>query len=190
MKLIKIFYDLETTGVNPRQHGIHQIAGYIEVDGKVVEEFNLHAKPNPKAKIEPEALKIAGIDELDLEFYPTMAETFDEFKGILSKYIDKYNTKQKAHLVGFNNRFFDDVFLRAWFEQNGDKFIGSWFWNNTLDVLVLASQYLLDRRADMPSFKLKRVAKELGIEVEEDKLHDAFYDVKLTRDIYKIVTGK
>ena len=54
---------------------------------------------------------------------------------------------------------------------------------------VLASQYLLKRRASMPSFKLKRVAKELGIVVEEESLHDAYYDVKLTRQIYRIVTG-
>ena len=41
----------------------------------------------------------------------------------------------------------------------------------------------------MPSFKLKRVAKELGILVEEEKLHDAVYNVYLTREIYRIVTG-
>lgn len=41
----------------------------------------------------------------------------------------------------------------------------------------------------MPNFKLKTVAKELGLDVEDDKLHDARYDVLLTRDIYRIVTN-
>jgi DNA polymerase-3 subunit epsilon len=40
----------------------------------------------------------------------------------------------------------------------------------------------------MPSFKLSRVAKTLGIEVDEDRLHDADYDVYLTREIYKTVS--
>ena len=41
----------------------------------------------------------------------------------------------------------------------------------------------------MPSFKQHRVARELGIEVDEDRLHDASYNVELTRGIYRIVTG-
>jgi len=55
--------------------------------------------------------------------------------------------------------------------------------------MILASQYLIPRRAKMESFKLKRVALELGLEVDESRLHDAHYDIALTRSIYRIVTG-
>jgi DNA polymerase-3 subunit epsilon len=189
MKQCIIFYDTETTGLNYKQHCIHQLAGLIEIDGKVVEAFNLKMAPHPKAKVEKEALAIAGVTEDQIRAYPDQKVVFLQFKQLLGKYIDPYNPKQKAHLAGFNNRFFDDPFLRMWFELNGDQFIGSWFWNDTLDVLVIASQYLLKRRADMPSFKQGRVAKELGLEVDESKLHDALYDVKLARAIYRIVTG-
>ena len=41
----------------------------------------------------------------------------------------------------------------------------------------------------MPSFKQQRVAKELGVQVDDSRLHDALYDVNLTREIYRIVTG-
>ena len=58
-----------------------------------------------------------------------------------------------------------------------------------MDVRVLAGQYLQERRSSMPSFKLPRVAIEVGIEVDENKLHDAEYDIYLTREIYRIVTG-
>jgi DNA polymerase-3 subunit epsilon len=121
--------------------------------------------------------------------YPPMGRVYRKFLRIMGKYIDKYNPKDKAWLVGFNNRGFDDRFLRAWFEQNNDMYIGSWFWSDTLDVMVLASEYLLKRRSEMPSFKLKRVALELGLDVEAERLHDAYYDVELTRSIYRIVTG-
>lgn len=42
----------------------------------------------------------------------------------------------------------------------------------------------------MENFQLRSVAKYLGIEVDETKLHDAKYDIYLTLEIYKIVTQK
>lgn len=189
MDIIKVFYDLETTGVDVRKHSIHQIAGLIEINDEVVEKFNIFSKPHPKALIDEGALRACRKTQEELLSYPDMKYAHKEFKAILGKYIDPFDPRQKAWGVGFNNRYFDDVFLRAWFKQNGDEFIGSWFWTDTLDTLVLASQYLIHRRAAMPSFKQHRVALELGIVVDEDRLHDASYDVELTRGIYRIVTG-
>lgn len=39
------------------------------------------------------------------------------------------------------------------------------------------------------NFKLCTVAKEMGIKIEEEKLHDAQYDNYLTYEIYKVVTS-
>lgn len=58
MKLL--FFDLETTGVNPGKNGIHQISGEIVIDGVSKEQFDFHVQPNPRAIIEDEALKVAG----------------------------------------------------------------------------------------------------------------------------------
>jgi len=187
--MIKIFYDLETTGTDHRKHSIHQLAGLIEVDGIVVEEFDIKMAPHEKAIITPEAMHVCNVTEEQIRAYPNMFIAHTKFKRILEKYIDKFNPKHKAHMIGYNNRYFDDPFLRKHFELCEDQFIGSWFWTDTIDVLCLASQYLLERRPGMPSFKLKRVAKELGIDVIEDDLHNALYDARLTREIYRIVTG-
>lgn len=189
MAIKKLFYDVETTGVKETQHGIHQISGCVEVDGIVKEYFNFYVAPNPKAKIEPEALAVGGVTEEEIKAYPPMIIIYGMFKALLRKYCDPYDKKDKFYLVGFNNRGFDDRFLRAWFEQNGDQYFGSWFWANSLDVMVQATEYLIDRRVNMPDFKLMTVATELGIEIDESKLHDAKYDIKLTRRIYRIVTG-
>lgn len=187
--MIKIFFDVETTGTNPKQHSIVQLSGLIEVNGKVVDSFDYNVRPHPKAKIEAEALRINNKTEEQIETYPPMGEIHKAFTKKLGKYLNKYDSKDKAYLVGFNNRSFDDIFLRKFFELCGDKFFGSWFWQDSLDVLVLASQYLIDRRTEMPSFKLKRVAKEVGVVVDEKRLHDAAYDVELTREVYRITTG-
>jgi len=184
-----MFYDVETTGVDERQNGIHQIAGCIEIDGLVVESFNYNVAPNPKAKIVPEALAVGGVTEEQLKAYEPMEAVFRRFKAMLRKYCDPYDTKAKMYLVGYNNSSFDDKFLRAWFAQSGDTFFGSWFHAGALDVMVLASQYLIERRAKMKDFKLMTVAVEVGLVVDETRLHDANYDIELTRGVYRIVTG-
>ena len=51
--------------------------------------------------------------------------------------------------------------------------------------MVLATQHLLEERHKMPDFKQETVARALGIELESDKLHNASYDIYLTREIYK-----
>ncbi len=188
--MVKFFYDLETTGTDPRKHSIHQLAGLVEVDDEIVEVFDIRTRPHPRAKIEPEALKIAKVTEEEILSYQPMEAALKEYKRILSRYVDPYNPKIKAYNVGYNNRYFDDVFLRAWFDQNKDTSIGSWFWSNTIDVLVLATEYLVERRPEMPSFKLHRVAKTLGLQVDDSRTHDTLYDVGLTRSIYRIVTGR
>lgn len=188
MKIVKFFYDLETTGVYVTQNGIHQIAGLIEVNGKVVEEINFNVAPNPKAIIEKQAMDVCKVTEEQIKAYPEMKVVYRELMEILKKYCDRFNAKDKIWLVGFNNRTFDDIFFRAWFEQNGSSFFGAWFWQDSIDVLVLASQYLIPQRHTMPSFKLHRVAKTVGIAVDETKLHDALYDIYLTREIYNVIT--
>jgi DNA polymerase-3 subunit epsilon len=41
----------------------------------------------------------------------------------------------------------------------------------------------------MKDFKLMTVAQEVGLVVDESRLHDANYDIELTRGVYRIVTG-
>lgn len=187
MKLV--FFDLETTGTNPGKHGIHQISGQIVIDGAVKESFDFHVQPNPRAMIEDEALKVGGVTREQILAYPLMQQVYQEFVAMLGKYVDKFNKKDKFFLVGYNNAAFDNQFLRGFFLQNGDVYFGSWFWSNSIDVMVLASAYLATRRPEMENFKLSTVAKTLGIVVNDDSLHDAMYDIELTKAVFDIVTG-
>lgn len=186
MKLV--FFDLETTGTNPGKHGIHQISGQIVIDGVIKETFDFHVQPNPRAMIEDEALKVGGVTREQILAYPPMQQVYQEFVAMLGKYVDKFNKKDKFFLVGYNNAAFDNQFLRGFFLQNGDVYFGSWFWSNSIDVMVLASAYLASRRPDMENFKLSTVAKTLGVNVNDESLHDAMYDIELTKAVFDIVT--
>lgn len=186
----KVFYDLETTGTNQLTCAIHQIAGFVEIDEEIVETFNIKMRPFEGAEIQQGALDTCGKTAEELMAYPDHREGYRKFISILQKYINRFDTKDKAFLVGYNNRGFDDAFLRLFFERCGDKFFGSWFWPDSMDVLVLACEYLQTRRTGMPCFKQWAVAQTLGIPYDKDKLHDAVEDVRITRQIYRIVTGR
>lgn len=188
--MIKIFYDVETTGLDYQKHCIHSLAGFVEVKDVIVKEFDIKLRPHPKAAIDPYALRAGKVTLEELSGYPDQKLGFEAFKSILELYIDRYGPKDKAHLIGFNNTRFDDFFLRMFFDLNGSSYYSSYFHPASIDVMGVAVEYLGDRVKDMPSFKLHRVATTLGIDVVKDKLHGALYDVTLTREIYRIATGR
>ena len=182
-----LFFDLETTGVKFWRHGIHQLAGIVEIDGEVKEEFDFKIRPYEKAIIEQDALDIGGVTKQQILNYMPCRQGKIEFTKMLSKYVDRFDPKDKFFLVGYNNAGFDDKFLRVFFELNEDKYFGSWFWAGTLDVMVLASNYLKEERHLMQDFKLGTVAKHLGLDFDPEQAHDGIYDVKATRQIYQII---
>ena len=182
---MKIFYyDVETCGLNPRLHSIHQLSAIIEVDGKVMERLDYKIAPHPKSKIDSAALAICGVTEEQIRAYPDASVQFHRLKATLLKYVDPFDKTDGFYRCGFNNAAFDNEFLRVFFDLAGDNSHFTIFRSESFDVMVFAAHYLAPVRATMPSFKLHRVAKTLGIEVDKERLHDALYDVELTKKIY------
>ena len=126
-----------------------------------------------------------------LRAYPlSQMEGYRHFIGMLKKHVDKFNRQDKIHLVGYNERF-DNGFLRAWFELNGDAYFGSWFFADTIDVMVLASYDIMTKghRPALENFQLGTVASYYDI-VVEGALHGATVDVEITKAIYRKITEK
>lgn len=187
---MKLFYfDVETVGLDYRKHSIIQLSGMVEIDGIVVEEFDFKMRPHENSLIDENALLINKKSKDEILKYPKYEKQYKELKRLLLRHIDPYDRTDKLFLVGYNNSSFDNSFLRKFFELNGDSFFNSYFHSNSLDVMILAGQYLAIERHLMPNFKLMSVAKWLGIEVRKEDLHDALYDTVLTREIFKIVSG-
>lgn len=190
---MKLFYfDLETTGLDPKKNAIHQIAGEIEIDGKTVEKFNWRVRPHDGAVIEEEALAFAGVTREKIMGYAKTEDVFEELEYLLIRHGNSNDKQDKFHLVGYNNCFFDNQFLRAFFMRNSQMYLhfGSWFWSDSIDVMALASNYLKSERHEMQNFQLKTVAMHLGVEVDDSKLHDAEYDIYLTKKIYEKITHR
>jgi DNA polymerase-3 subunit epsilon len=90
--------------------------------------------------------------------------------------------------IGYNSHSFDMPFVRQFFSKCKDRYFGSWFHYPSIDVMILAAEHLKSKRRWYPDFKLSTVADRMGIEVDKSRLHDALYDIELTREIYRRVT--
>jgi len=104
------FYDLETSGLNPRESRVMQFAGIrTDLDLKPLgEPYNMLVKLNDDVLPSPEALMVTGITPQQ-----TLSDGLieAEFAKILSNEVFTPDTI----VVGFNNIRFDDEFVRHLF---------------------------------------------------------------------------
>lgn len=185
----QVFIDVETTGTNHWQHSCHQISGGIYIDNVLVDSFDFKVKPHERSKVEQAALDVGGLQLETIVNYPHRTVVYPQLIGLLASHCNKFDKTDKYFFCAYNAHF-DNAFVRAFFKQCDDNYFGSWFWSNSIDVMVLAGEYLKDVRHEMKDFKLMTVAKHLGIEIDESKLHDGFYDIELTKKVYDIITKK
>ena len=185
----KIYTDLETGGLDPQLNAVLEIGCIIEY-GDVYKELDLFCQPFPNDLLDSEALKVNKLTEQEIHTFPNPAKVFNDLTTELSLHVNKYNTKDKFVLLGYNVGF-DAQFLRSFWLKNHDKYFGSFFWYPPLDIMALAMKYILKYkdRSQMKDFKLITVAKMLGLDVDLEQAHGAMYDINLTRDIYRIIEG-
>lgn len=202
---VVLFYDLETTGLDPIKCGIHQISGAFVVNGEIVETFNHYVKPKEGCQCSEEAMKLAGHtyeEMMTLDKYRPMKEVFDELYARILYYCGGLNEKgaidwgKKLYTAGYNIHKFDGPFMRQWFLDNGANPSGNpafeWGWvtGGELDVMLLAEPVLMKVRSRMKNFKQYSVAQALGLTVDESRLHEAGYDIELCFGIYKTIVER
>ena len=184
-----VYIDVETTGTDPVKHGIHQLSGIIEVDGGEVENFDFRPRPRDNEEISEEALKVAGVTKDQIMAGTPPGEVLIKFKNMLKKYVDPYDKTDKFQFVGYNASF-DMKFIREFFKKGEDSYFGSWFYFPYIDVMSKAAYELRNERNNLPNFKLTTVAKYLGIEFDEEKAHNALFDIELTKEVLKRLENK
>lgn len=182
----KNFIDVETTGTNHKENGIIQIAGsvcfFTEQGVEEKETFNYNVAPFDADRIEDKALEVNGVTREQLSTYPGPEVVYTKLVELFSKYCDKYNRQDKMFFIGYNARF-DYDFMRTWWEKNGDKYFGSFFFFPPIDVMNLAIADLIKQRHLLPNFKLGTVTEHYGI-TTEGMLHDADVDIEITKRLY------
>lgn len=182
-----LWFDTETTGLDAVKNDIIQMAGVLVVNGKKVDSFNIRCQPFSYETISQEALDTHGITIETMRSYPTPKEAYRELTGILSKHCDKYNKNDKFYIGGQNSNF-DKSFLQYFFLKNDDKFFGSWFYHQTLDLLQLTTILRACGRISADNLKLETIAKLCKVELY--KAHDALADIEATRACFVTLCDK
>ena len=182
-----LWIDLETTGLDVKKHGIIQIAGVVEIDGEIEETFDFYTKPLPGDGITQRSMEVNKLDLETIKGFPEANDVKFQLLELFKKYVDPYYKSDKFFLMGYNAKF-DYDFLRRWFEKQSFQYFGAYFWFPPVDVMNLGALVTRSSRKDLPNFKLMSVAKAFGVKLDESLLHDANYDIKITRELfYKLV---
>ena len=188
------FYDLETSGLNPREDRIMQFAG-IRTDMELKqlgEPVNMLVKMTDDVLPSPEALLVTGITPQQ-----TIADGFSEadFCKILSSEIFVEDTI----VVGYNNIRFDDEFMRHTFWRSFfDPYEWSWKYGRSrwdlLDVVRITRalrpegiEWPFDDNGK-PTNRLELITKINGI--GHTKAHDALSDVEALIDVTRLIRDK
>ena len=155
--------DLETTGFSPKLEKITEIGIMKYKDGKVIDSFSCFV--NPEKSISPRVVEVTNItDDMVRD-----AETIDK---VFPKMLDFI----KDTVLVAHNAEFDIGFLKHYAKELGYDFDFTY-----LDTLTLAQ----DLFPEYKTYKLGRIAKNLGIKVEV--AHRALDDVDTTVKVFKIM---
>jgi exodeoxyribonuclease-1 len=188
------FYDLETSGFNPRAARIMQFAGQrTDMDlNPVGSPDNILIKITPDTLPDPDAILVTGI---------TPQQTLTD--GITEAEFTKYLTGEVCTpgtvMVGFNNVRFDDEFIRHTLYRNFyDAY--EWHWKDgcsrwdMLDV-VRMTRALRPEGIEWPFAPDGAPTNRLEFLTSVNKLdhesaHDALSDVNATIAVAKLVKSK
>lgn len=184
-----LFFDLETTGLNPKIHEPWQMAFIVEIDGVVKTQQAILVQPINFDTISQSAMDMAfkqdgsPVTLQDLSEFPEPIVIYRYIQALFGEFINKYDSQDKFIAVGQNIGFDIDM-LGSWFEKLGDKYFGSWIdRKKSLDVLAMTRW--LWQAGCLPGLangKLQTVCEHLGICLGQ--AHDALSDITATREVY------
>ena len=188
------FYDLETSGLNPRSDRIMQFAG-IRTDEnlkQIGDSYNLLVKLNDDTLPSPEALMVTGISP-----QATLSDGYTEAQFAKILYEEIFTPGTIA--IGFNNIRFDDEFIRYLFWRNfHDAYEWSWKDDRSRwDMLdaVRMTRALRPEGINWPTDaegkatnRLELLTKENGL--AHEKAHDALSDVEALIAVTGLIRDK
>ena len=181
-----VFYDLETTGVDPRASRLTQFAALRCAPdlSEVVESENFAVRLDEDVVPHPAALVKSGTDLAELQ-----RTGISELEAV--ERIEHFLNRPGTLRVGWNSVRFDDAFVRhlRWRTLRGPYAGEKDGGGGRLDLMALyrAARVLAPGMVEkwplgkngQPAFNLGDTAEAVGVRVEGD-LHDAAVDVRQT----------
>lgn len=188
------FYDLETSGLNPREDRIMQFAGQrTDLDlNPIGEPVNILVKMTDEVLPSPSAIMVTKITP-----QITLRDGIKEAE--FCKYVSEEIFTPGTIVVGYNTVRFDDEFMRATFWRNFYEPY-EWEWKDErsrwdiLDVVRMTRALRPEginwpvREDGKPTNRLELITKLNG--VSHEHAHDALSDVFATIAVAKLIKEK
>ena len=159
-----IYYDFETTGLNPFHE---KIIDYCFINENTDEK--LESLVNPEQPLPSKMTEITGISDEQLQFQEPIVQHIDSFRKFFSE--DKVFFLVAHNGDGFDKHFLNELNREFGIFKNKEKI-------KYLDTLLIAKKFIPDQY----SFKLASLCKRFGITPGS---HRAFSDTFALQKLYK-----
>jgi DNA polymerase-3 subunit epsilon len=163
----QIFFDTETTGLNPESGDRIVEVGCVEMVNRRLTGVNLHFYLNPERKGQEEAIKVHGLTDAFLADKPKFAEVADELLDYL----------QGADVV-IHNAAFDVGFLNAELKRLKRQPFHT-IAAKVTDTLLMARE-MFPGKAN----SLDALCRRLEVDNTKRTLHGALMDAELLAEVY------
>jgi hypothetical protein len=176
--------DLETTGLHESANILTSYFGVLDNNFKVIQSLDLKLKPDINKderggrsiySIQVEAMNVNKIDLLD---HDSVAISYKEAKPIVYKWLEEMRSLY-GELTPFGNMVRGDI------SKICECLLSRGSWDNFCDrrIIELSSLgktlQLLGKIPETQSLSLSQISKYFGLQVDEDLLHTAKYDVEV-----------
>lgn len=182
--------DTETTGDDDTYHELIQVC-FLPLNAQLeprddLPVYDVKIKPLHPDRLNPKAMNVNKLnlaDIMETGFDPTIA--FELFEH----WYDRLNLPEKKRIIPLAKNWpFDRGFLRPWMgHENFKERIDSRY--RDLQTVACYMQDHADFNGQQIPFatnvKLVTLAREMGVEIIESRLHDALYDCLITAQTYR-----
>ena len=192
--------DTETTGLNPEENGLLQVAYIIEENGGILAENNLKIKPFIIDKIDEKALSVNHITEKDFENFLDPYEAAKKLYFDLFRYtiFDDGEEKERLWMAGYNVKF--DYDFIEWFFKKACVYQDNYpvptkysfamnavFHHHVIDILALVNFVKYCGVDFGKNHKLTNLCEHYNIPLDA---HDAMNDIRATYQLGQIFKNR
>ena len=179
--------DTETTGLLPESQLLTLYMGVVDDNFKIIQSLDLKIKPDPingrtvYSHIEVEALAVNKIDLID---HDKLAITYKQAKTIVYKWLEEMYSLY-GYLTPFGNMVQGDV------DKIFECLISRGAWDNFCDRRVIElsgigkTLQLMGKIPETQSLSLSKISKYFEMQVDDNLLHTAKYDVEVGAFVLK-----
>ena len=185
--LLPVVVDVETTGLNPITDALLEIAAIriaMDKQGKLYpDEIDFHhVEPFQGAHIDPESLKVTGIDPYcPLRYAVPEQHALHQLFSKITRWLEEARC-HRAVLVG-HNAWFDLAFIQAAATRCFMREMNPFHSFTTFDTATLSGIALGET-------VLARAARAARISFDVNQAHSAIYDTKRTAELFCYIANR